>query len=98
MSDNTLNKALWIMGYGTRPSRDHRAPGFRSTALTLFNEEGAFDGDVVAAQLAHDTEEKSDGGATRWCRASLASATHAANKPSAPTALLTQLAAASFSS
>jgi hypothetical protein len=30
----------------------------RSTASTLLNEEGAFDGDVVEAQIAHDTEKK----------------------------------------
>jgi integrase len=58
MSDNTLNKALRIMGYDTRPGGDHCAHGFRSTASTLLNEEGAFDGDVVEARLAHDTEEK----------------------------------------
>lgn len=39
-------------------SGDHRAHGFRSTALTLLNEEGAFDGDVVEVQLAHDTEKE----------------------------------------
>ena len=58
MSDNTLNKALRIMGYDTGPGGDHCAHGFRSTASTLLNEEGAFDGDVVGAQLAHDTEKK----------------------------------------
>ncbi len=58
MSDNTLNKALRIMGYDTGPGGDHCAHGFRSTASTLLNEEGAFDGDVVEAQLAHDTDKK----------------------------------------
>jgi integrase len=58
MSDSTLNKALRIMGYDTGPGGDHCAHGFRSTASTLLNEDGAFDGDVVEAQLAHDTEEK----------------------------------------
>ncbi|MBS0530890.1 MAG: integrase arm-type DNA-binding domain-containing protein [Proteobacteria bacterium] len=58
MSDNTLNKALRIMGYDTAPGGDHCAHGFRSTASTLLNEEGAFDGDVVEAQLAHETDEK----------------------------------------
>jgi hypothetical protein len=43
MSDNTLNRALRIMGYDTAPGGD---------------EEGAFDGDVVEALLAHDTEKK----------------------------------------
>jgi len=72
MSDNTLNKALRIMGYDTGPAGDHCAHGFRSTASTLLNEEGAFDGDVVEPQFAYDTEEKSAGGETRWCGASLA--------------------------
>ena len=63
------------MGCDTGPGGDHCAHGFRSTASTLLNEEGAFDGNVVEAQLAHDTEKKSAGGATRWCSASLARAT-----------------------
>jgi hypothetical protein len=46
MSDNRLNKAL-IMGYDTGPGGDHCAHGFRPAVSTLFNEEGAFDGDVV---------------------------------------------------
>jgi len=58
MSDNTINKALRIMGYDTRPGGDHCAHGFRSTASTLLNEEGEFDGDIVEAQLAHETDEK----------------------------------------
>jgi integrase len=58
MSDATLNKALRIMAYDTGPGGDHCAHGFRSTASTLLNEEGAFDGDVVEAQLAHETDEK----------------------------------------
>ncbi|MGJ4948664.1 tyrosine-type recombinase/integrase [Bradyrhizobium sp. HKCCYLS20291] len=58
MSDNTINKALRIMGYDTGPSGDHCAHGFRSSASTLLNEEGIFDGDVVEAQLAHETDEK----------------------------------------
>jgi integrase len=71
MSDNTLNKALRIMGYDTGPGGDHCAHGFRSTASALLNEEGAFDGDVVEAQLAHDTEEKApaarrSGAAPAW--------------------------------
>jgi hypothetical protein len=58
MSDNTLNKPRRIMGCDTGPGGDHCAHGFRSTASILLNEEGAFDGDVVEAQLADDTEEK----------------------------------------
>ena len=56
MSVNTLNKA--IMGCDTGPGGDYCAHGLRSTASTLLNEEGAFDGDIVEAQLAHDTEKK----------------------------------------
>ena len=63
------------MGCDTSPGDDHCAHGFRSTASTLLNEEGAFDGDVVETQLAHDTEKKSAGGAARWWGASLARAT-----------------------
>jgi integrase len=61
MSDNTINKALRIMGYDTGPDGDHCAHGFRSTASTLLNEEGAFDGAVMEAQLAHETEKKRGG-------------------------------------
>ena len=58
MSDNTLNKALRILGCDTGSGGDHCAHGFRSTASTLLNEEGEFDGDVVGTQFAHDTEKK----------------------------------------
>ncbi len=58
MSDNTLNMALRIMGCNIGPGGDHCAHGFRSTALTLLNQEGASHRDVVEAQLAHDLEEK----------------------------------------
>jgi integrase len=75
MSDNTINKALRIMGYDTGPGGDHCAHGFRSSASTLLNEEGAFDGDVVEAQLAHERTKKRGGAATRWCGASLPRAT-----------------------
>jgi hypothetical protein len=71
MSDNTKQGAA-EMGCDTAPSGDHCAHGFRSTASPLLNEEGAFDGDVVKAQLAHDAEKKSVGGSTGWCGASLA--------------------------
>lgn len=46
------------MGCDTGPGGDHYAHGLRSTASTLLNEEGAFDGDEMEAQLAHDTGEK----------------------------------------
>jgi hypothetical protein len=57
-SDNTVNKALRIMGCDTGPGGDHRAHGFRSTASTLLNEEGAFDGHVVEAQLVTRRRKK----------------------------------------
>jgi len=64
LSDNTLNKALRIMGYDTGPGGDHlprhglpldpRRPLLkRGRARSI--------GDVVEAQLAHDTEEKKKG-------------------------------------
>jgi len=65
MSDNTLNKPLQFLGCDTGPGGDHCAHGFRSTASTLLNEEGAFDSDVVEVQLAHDTEKKRRR-RTRW--------------------------------
>jgi integrase len=55
MSNNTLNKALRIMGCDR--GGGHCAHGFRATASTLLNEEGAFGGDVVEAQLVHGTEK-----------------------------------------
>jgi hypothetical protein len=58
MSVNALNKALRIVGCNTGPGGDYCAHGLRSTASTLLNEEGAFDGDVVEVQTAHDTEKK----------------------------------------
>ena len=61
MSDNTEHGAV-DMGCDTGPDGDHCVHGFHSTAWTAFNEDGAFDGDVVEAQLAHDTEKK------RWWR------------------------------
>jgi integrase len=67
MFDNTINKALRIMGYDTGPGGDHCAHGFRSSASTLLNEEGAFDGDAVEAQLAHEMDEKR--GVPRRCGA-----------------------------
>jgi hypothetical protein len=59
MSVNTPNKALRIMGCDTGPA----ATTARTAASTLPNEEDAFDGNIVEAQLAHDTEKKSAGGA-----------------------------------
>lgn len=56
MSNNTLSKPLQFLGCDTGPGGDHCAHGFRSTASTLRNEEGAFDSEVVEVQLAHDTE------------------------------------------
>jgi hypothetical protein len=57
ISGSALNKATRIIAYDTGPGAT-TAHGFRSTASVLLNEEGAFDGDVVEAQLAHDTEKE----------------------------------------
>lgn len=54
----TLDMALRIMGRDTGSGGNHCAHGFRSTASTLLNEEGTFDGDVMEAQLARDTKKK----------------------------------------
>ena len=54
---HALNKALLIMSCDTAPGGDHSAPGLRSTASTLLNEEGAFNEDVVEAKLARDTKK-----------------------------------------
>jgi hypothetical protein len=66
MSINILNKALRIMGCDTGPS----ATTARTAVSTLLNEEGAFDGNIVEAQLAHDTEKKAParrvGAAPAW--------------------------------
>jgi len=58
MSDNTEPGAV-DMGCDTAADGDHCVHGFHSTAWTAFNEDGAFDGVVVEAQLAHDTEKES---------------------------------------
>ncbi|TCU65483.1 hypothetical protein EDE08_11397 [Bradyrhizobium sp. R2.2-H] len=57
MSDNTLNEPLQILGCDTESGGDHYAHG-RSNRVDLLDEEGAFDGDVVEVQFAHDTEKK----------------------------------------
>ena len=67
MSVNTLNKALRIMGCDTGPA----ATTARTAASTLLNEEGAFDGNIVEAQLAHDTEKKNVPAARRVVRRQL---------------------------
>jgi integrase len=57
MSDNTLNKALRIMGYDTKTQ--HCAHGFRSSFSTILNDEYRPDGekvwhdDVIELQLSH---------------------------------------------
>jgi hypothetical protein len=61
MSVNALNKALRIMGCDASPA----ATTARTAASILLNEEGAFDGNIMEAQLAHDTEKKGPGGAAR---------------------------------
>jgi hypothetical protein len=52
-------------GLRYRPDGDHRAHGFRSTASTPLNEDGAFHGHVVEPN-SPTNGEKSAGAATRW--------------------------------
>lgn len=54
LSENTLNKALHKMGYGTGIATAH---GFRATARTLAVELLQFPESVVEAQLAHDVKD-----------------------------------------
>jgi integrase len=49
MSENTLNHALWLMGYKGRVV----AHGFRATACSILNESGHFSADAIERQLAH---------------------------------------------
>jgi len=49
MSENTLNKNIWALGYKGR----HCSHGFRSSASTLLNESKKYDKDVIEFQLAH---------------------------------------------
>jgi integrase len=55
MSDNTLNKALRIMGY---PGDVHVAHGFRSTASTIMNERRMADPEIIEVALAHQDEDE----------------------------------------
>ena len=50
MSDNAINSALRRMGYSKDEATAH---GFRSTASTLLNESGLWNGDLIELQLAH---------------------------------------------
>ena len=50
MSENTLNKALRILGYSGDEMTAH---GFRSIASTLLNEQHRWTGDAIERQLAH---------------------------------------------
>jgi integrase len=54
MSENTLNRALWLMGYKGRVV----AHGFRATASTILNESGQFSPDAIERQLAHQESNK----------------------------------------
>lgn len=49
MSENTINKAIVLMGYGGRVV----GHGFRATLSTIANEAGHFSPDVIERQLAH---------------------------------------------
>lgn len=50
MSENTVNKALRIMGYDQSTMTAH---GFRSMASTILNEQGTWSRDAIERQLAH---------------------------------------------
>jgi integrase len=50
MSENTVNKALRILGYNNDQMTAH---GFRSIACTLLNEQHRWTGDAIERQLAH---------------------------------------------
>ncbi|MHA7880323.1 MAG: tyrosine-type recombinase/integrase [Saccharospirillum sp.] len=54
MSENTLGKALRVMGYdGTKPGKSKATPhGFRATASSTLNEAG-FNPDAIERQLSH---------------------------------------------
>jgi integrase len=54
MSENTIGKALQIMGYA---ADDMSAHGFRSLASTLLNEAG-WPADAIEAQLAHQEQDE----------------------------------------
>ena len=50
LSENTLNKAIRLVGFG---KDDMTAHGFRATASTLLNESGRWLPDAIEAELAH---------------------------------------------
>ena len=54
MSDNTMRKAIFRLGYdGETPGKSKAVPhGFRATASSILNEEG-FNPDAIERQLAH---------------------------------------------
>jgi integrase len=54
LSENTLNGALWRMGYKTT----HTGHGFRSSADTILNERGIAREKVIDFQLAHFEENE----------------------------------------
>lgn len=54
MSENTLNKAIDVIGYKGRLV----GHGFRATASTILNESGQFAPDVIERQLAHAERNK----------------------------------------
>jgi len=54
MSDNTMRRAIFKLGYdGTQPGKSKAVPhGFRATASSILNESG-FNPDAIERQLAH---------------------------------------------
>jgi integrase len=55
MSNNTVRKALQLLGY---PGDVMTAHGFRTTASTLLNEQGRWHPDAIERQLAHCDHDK----------------------------------------
>ncbi len=55
ISENTLNAALRLMGYGADEATAH---GFRATASSLLNESGRFAPDVIEAALVHQDKDE----------------------------------------
>lgn len=50
MSENAVNAALRVLGFGQQQMSAH---GFRAMAATLLNESGKFNPDAIERQLAH---------------------------------------------
>nr|WP_205317951.1 hypothetical protein [Salmonella enterica] len=54
MSDNTINKALRVMGYDTR--KRFRGHGFRAMACSALSESGQWSKEAIEKQMSHQKE------------------------------------------